>query len=294
MSQFRSHFAVLVCLTAGFGFAQAQEVSNLDGLPTAAIQFNSPDEVNGFSVSGIWFPKSINGFAGLTGPAIIFFRDGKSNAISPIGVNTLSVIDDEFWKTIGIEHIYQFSDDPDKAIKALSEHQPISIPLKKEDRASVEQCQGSKDQCLVIGDALVDFQDVDFDGKPELIVNHRGAGQRFGAAYEVHQFELQDGVMSIDRFNDEGNRDPLHRLDDFSQINISKRTIALMNSGGACASSLETYTKTTEGDSAFKLTGYTTWDWDDSSGTCYEVEYAVRDVGGISAPIKIKSRRKAE
>ena len=138
--------------------------------------------------------------AGLTGPAIIFFRDNKSSAISPIGVNILSLVDDEFWKTIGID-IYDFSDDPGKAIKALSEHQPISIALKKQDRATVEQCQGSKDQCLVLGDALVDFQDLDFDGKPELIVNHRGAGQRFGDAYEVHQFELEDGVMSIDRLS---------------------------------------------------------------------------------------------
>src|SRR5262245_57709686 len=93
MCQFPRYFAALVCLIAGFDSALAQEASNLDSLPTTAIQFNSPDEVNGFSVSGVWFPKSIGGPAGLTGPAIIFFRDVKSNAISPIGVNILSVVD---------------------------------------------------------------------------------------------------------------------------------------------------------------------------------------------------------
>jgi hypothetical protein len=115
------------------------------------------------------------------------------------------------------------------------------------------------------------FEDIDFDGKDELIVVDFGNGQRRVDDYKVYKPTYKNGNMynlAIDK--------PFDMLDQKTAFNKENRTIDVFLSGGACGSTNE----------KFKLIGnkyvaieFTDWDYyiRDGGSVCVESNYVVID-----------------
>lgn len=140
----------------------------------------------------------------------------------------------------------------------------------------------------------IDVQDMNFSGVPELVVRHRGRGQRGSDTYSVYSFDpevdssLPDTVEVLSPPSD-GLQSPVFgRIDSLSVINLTKRQIELMNSNGACNSSYETYS--TNAAPAFSLTAYRVGHTNDA-GDCIVDDYRVEtDINGVQKYVLISSQ----
>lgn len=80
------------------------------------------------------------------------------------------------------------------------------------------------------------FEDIDFDGKDELVVVNFKAGQRWVDSYTIYQPTYKNGYM----YN-LATTSPFSSLDQKATFNKEKRTIDVFSSGGACGSTNEKF-----------------------------------------------------
>ena len=213
-----------------------------------SVPFQSPDKLGEYSVSGLWFPQEQIPFAGLSGPAIFVFKNGNSGKQLTVAVNAIALLEKDFWDNHGVADAGQL--EPEALVAKLAGFGVASISLSQDKKAKVGACgrlqndpssdQARRaDQCLHLGDAVVDLQDIDFDGKKELVFRHAGVGQRGGAAYEVVRIPEDGDLLAL-----AGDlKEPLRDIDWRSVINITRKQIIIEGSSGACDNTEATYSR---------------------------------------------------
>lgn len=212
------------------------------------FQFDKP--IAGYDISGLWFPSLAANASAPSGPAILRLRDAETGEVTQIAENALSLVDPTA-SQIDLSHMQDV----------------LRLSYSAEDAATRGQCHDTQDTCLWLGDATIDLQDLDFDGKPDLVIAHPGAGQRGGTAYSVYAIpdgiDLGEGVWGYRVFA---------RIDAMTAFNLGKHEIEVTNSDGACASSIETYAADTI--RPFSLMRYRV-DTMDANGSCVTKDYRV-------------------
>lgn len=252
------------------------DASNLSG----PIHFQIGPVINDYTISGEWFPdKGSASLKCLAGPAIFSFSSNKTGAISRVATNNITLLSNDEWKEYGID-IGDFCEQPEKLPEAVAHFGSIQVGAAA-TFGKVVECK--REKCLELGSSIVDFQDLDFDGKKELIFNHSEAGQRRVDQFEVHSLEpSEDGTLVIDPLYDSGNSQPLNQIDAMTEIYPDARRIVIHGSGGACGSWSESFEKPIEERSSFKLVHRTEWQTNLDTDECFRAEYSVSEsVTGI-------------
>ena len=115
------------------------------------------------------------------------------------------------------------------------------------------------------------FEDVDFDGKDELVMVSFNSGQRWYNEYIVYKSNYKYGNM----YN-LVNTEPLSIIDQLSTFNKQNRTIDVFSSGGACTNSNEKFKLI---DGKYIAIELTEWDYyvRDGVSVCVESIYTVID-----------------
>jgi hypothetical protein len=111
------------------------------------------------------------------------------------------------------------------------------------------------------------FEDIDFDGKDELIIVDFGTGQRRVDDYKVYKPTYKNGNM----YNLATDK-PFDMLDQKTTFNKENRTIDVFLSGGACGSTNEKF-KLVNGK--YKPIEFT--EWNPTEGACAETVYGIRE-----------------
>jgi hypothetical protein len=205
-----------------------------------SVPFQSPDKLGEYGVSGFWFPQEQILFAGLSGPAVFVFKNVNSGKQLTVAVNAIALLDKDFWNKHGVADAEQL--EPDALLEKLAGFGVASISLSQNKRAMMGVCgrlqndppsgQARAEQCLNLGDAVVDLQDIDFDGKEELVFRHAGVGQGSGAAYEVVRIPENGDLLAL-----AGDlKEPFRDIDWRSVISVTRKQIIIEGSSGACDS----------------------------------------------------------
>jgi hypothetical protein len=257
------------------------------------VPFQSPDKLGEYGVSGFWFPQEQIPFAGLSGPAIFVFKNVNSGKQLTVAVNAIALLDKDFWNKHGVADAEQL--EPDALLEKLAGFGVASISLSQDKRAKMGACarlqndppsgQGRRaEQCLNLGDAVVDLQDIDFDGKKELVFRHAGVGQRSGAAYEIVRIPEDGDLLAL-----AGDlKEPFHDIDWRSVINITRKQIIIEGSSGACDSTEATYSRAANGMSMTHFWRSVTHEPDG----CVAEDYAVENqMDGVGRRLKLLSRK---
>lgn len=278
-------FATVVFWSVGGGtFAQAQ-TGELPPTRPPELEFIFDSPIAGYRISGIWFPVQPEAGSDISGPAIFNLTNLSSGQVIQLSDNWMSLLDEEALANLG--------DGPDR-LELLLAKAPLHLDYTEDDRARQKACRRSSDTCLQLGVIPIDVQDMNFSGAPELVVRHRGRGQRGSDTYSVYSFDpevnssLPDTVEVLSPPYD-GLQSPVFgRINSLSVINLTKRQIELMNSNGACNSSYETYSA--DAAPAFSLTAYRVGHTDDA-GDCIVDDYRVEtDIDGVQKYVPISSQ----
>jgi hypothetical protein len=227
-------------------FCESTNIKN--ELYSRSVPFQSPDKLGEYSVSGLWFPQEQIPFAGLSGPAIFVFKNENSGKQFTVAVNAVGLLDKDFWGKHGVADAEQL--EPEALLEKLAGLGVASVSLSQDKKAKAVTCRRSAndppagqarsaEQCLNLGEAIVDLQDIDFDGKKELVFRHAGMGQRSGAAYEVVRIPEDGDLLALAR----DLKEPFRDIDWRSIINITRKQIVIEGSNGACDSTEATYSR---------------------------------------------------
>jgi hypothetical protein len=282
--------SVVMLLPIDGAFCETAKIKS--DIYSRTIPFQSADRLDDYSVSGLWFPEEQLPFAGLSGPAIFVFKNVNSGQQWTIAVNAIALLGQDFWDKHQVADAAQL--EPRVLVEKLAGFGFASISLSQDKRAKTVNCRrpangpppgpARAEQCLKLGDAVVDLQDIDFDGKKELVVRHEGGGQKSGAAYEVVRIPGNSELAPA-----ADSREPFRDIDWRTVINITRKQIILEGSNGACDSTAETYSRNTSG--GMSMTNF----WRSvtlSSGDCDSEDYAVEDqVDGIGQRFNLLSRK---
>jgi hypothetical protein len=277
------------------------EPTNIKGeIYSRSVPFQSPDQLGEYSVSGLWFPQEQIPFAGLSGPAIFVFKNVNSGKQLTVAVNAIALLDKDFWnkhKDFWNKHGVADADqlEPEALLEKLRGFGVAAISLSEDKRAKVGACgrlqndppsgQARRaEQCLHLGEAVVDLQDVDFDGKNELVFRHAGVGQRGGAAYEIVRIPEDGDLPPL-----AGDlKEPLRDIDWRSVINITRKQIIIEGSSGACDSTEATYSR---GAYGMSMTHFWRSVMHEPDG-CDAEDYALENQAeGIGRRLKLLSRK---
>jgi uncharacterized protein YecT (DUF1311 family) len=270
---------------------QPQHASSL-GIP-----FESPDIIENLKVSGLWFPEQLKPYVGLSGAAIFNFSSAKTGeALFSTAVNGVALLPEDYWKNRGVA-------DPDSLdvsafVGKLKASGTVEIRLSPETRAKIVDCgpkggnpdqaNSNGDKCLQLGDAVVDIQDVDFDGKKELVFRLAGESQR-----DLDGYQIMEPYESY--FRSKGLTRPLNELDQMSKINLSKYQITLRESNGACNFTDVTYTAHSAQSAGLRLTHVQQYSFDFSKHACYIEDYSAENqLNGEGYCFKLISRKVAK
>ena len=203
-----------------------------------------------------WFPD--NGLAPfLTGPANITFTLKESNKSFTVRTELYHSPDFEVdWEKINNGEVFEMKYSDFYNLSTLKEL------ASKEGIYSLE--------------TPFFFEDVNFDGKKELIITEKRNGQRGRDAYKV--YSIGEFRPEIDLY-DITNSLPYVKFDSSTEFNPKDKTITLYYSGGACSSSSETY-QAVDGYGAvkFKLIKKIDYDYQDKNGNyigCHIYTYDV-------------------
>jgi len=208
------------------------------------IKIHFTDLIEGkYTVDVQWFPD--NGLAPfLTGPAIITFKR-KGDVLS------------WFTKLTGFFHIPNFEVDWEK----INNGEVFEMKYGDFYNLSTLKELASKEGIYSLETPFF-FEDVNFDGKRELIITEKRNGQRGRDAYKVYsigefrpEIDLYDITYSL----------PYVKFDSSTEFNPKDKTITLYYSGGACTTISETY-QAVDGYGAVKfrlIKGWETYYWDD-------------------------------
>ena len=242
----------------------------------ASIHFTFMSPVNGYTISGDWYPERMAESQGnLVGPAMFQFINNSSGTASRFASNNIALLDDGEWKEYGVDDLTPYYEHADQLIAKLAAFGTLQLASDSSVLGRMIPCPQNT-TCLQLGKAIIDFQDVDFDGKKEMIINHRRAGQRDVDAYEIHSLEpSDDGAIVFNILDDSGRTEPLRSLDDMSEIMPDSRQIEIYSSDGACGSSRDTYGKSQEEYSEFHLVHHTEWQMNGDTEECFRFDYSV-------------------
>ena len=267
------------------------EPANINGYPKS-IPFQSPDRLGEYSVSGLWFPEGLIPTAGLSGPAVFVFRNANSGEQWTVAVNAIALLNRDFWNEHGVADAARL--EPEALLEKLASFGVVSLPLSQDKRAKVVTCGPSTsdppagrarkaEQCLDLGEAVVDLQDIDFDGAPELVFSHAGLGQRFVPTYEVVRIP-EDGQPALGADTTE----PFREIDGLTLINLTRKQIIIRGSNGACANTAATYSRDSNG--AMRMMHFWRGVWQEPD-RCDVENYAVENsADGIGRRLKLLSR----
>jgi|GEM_PF-5139717 len=244
------------------------------------IEFTFDNSLDGYAVSGVWYPLATPpAHTMLVGPAVFQLRNATTGKAIKIAENAISLLNDAYLKAHPIDP--QQGASPVGLIAALKSRGVLRLNYSGEDRARKVPCRESRDTCLAFGDIPIDLQDVNFDGKPEVIVTQQGMAQRFGDAYRVFTIDFDDAdgaspEIGTVPYDDAQFQNVLGRLDDMSTIDLTRKRISIYLSGGACANSNEVFGLNPDTyDAGFSLLEY--WSWQtDEKGDCIEKIYHVK------------------
>ena len=208
------------------------------------IKIHFTDLIEGkFTVDVKWFPD--NGLAPfLTGPAIITFNR-KGDVLS------------WFTKLTGFFHIPNFEVDWEK----INNSEVFEMKYSDFNNQSTLKELAFKKGIYSLETPFF-FEDVNFDGKKELIITETRNGQRGRDAYKV--YSIGEFRPEIDLY-DITNSLPYVKFDSSTEFNPKDKTITLYYSGGACTTISETY-QAVDGYGAVKfrlIKGWETYYWDD-------------------------------
>jgi len=258
-----------------------------------SVPFQSPDKLGEYSVSGLWFPQEQIPFAGLSGPAIFAFKNVNSGKQFTVAVNAIALLEKDFWGKHGVADAEQL--EPEALLEKLAGFGVASVSLSQDKKAKVVTCGRSEsdppssgqarraEQCLKLGDAVVDLQDIDFDGKKELVFRHAGVGQRSGPAYEVVRIPEDSELQTLAA----DTREPFRDIDWRSIVNITRKQIIVEGSSGACDSTEATYSRGAYGMSMTHFWRTVTHEPDGCDAEDYAVEEQVDGTGRL----KLLSRK---
>lgn len=258
------------------------------------VPFKFFDMLDEYSVSGLWFPREEMTIAGLSGPAIFTIKNSNSGKHWTIAMNAIALLDKDFWKKHQVPDAEKLG--PKVLLEKLLMFGVVSISLS-DKRAKISDCKRSlfnpphdelRVDCLELGAAVVDLQDIDFDGKKEFVFRHAGVAQRFGDAYEIVRIPDDFGG---DDFLAGDTREPFRDIDFLTVINITQKQIIIQGSNGTCGNTAATYSRGDYG--GMNLTHY--WTNPEGDNTCIDKDYAVETgVDGIERTFKLLSPRKEE
>lgn len=271
----------------------ANRAERPQGASSPGIVFESPDVIEKLKVSGVWFPDQVKPYVGLSGAAIFVFSNVETGETFSAAVNGVALLPEDYWKNKGVT-------DPDGSdVAALADKVRASgvleIRLSPQTRAKIVNCgsrSGNSDQaasnvekCLRLGSAVVDIQDVDFDGNKEFVFRQAGESQRGVDAYEVLELPY-DKYLAGSKLGM-----PLSELDQMAEINLSKRQIILGTSSGACSSGSTIYGVNPKYGSGLILIGREQYSYNAQSGVCYVEHYEAKEQqSGDGYVLKLVSR----
>ncbi len=200
-----------------------------DGTKTIHLKFT--DIINDkYNVNIVWMPRDGEG-PRLVGPAIITFSKDSGYVFS-VTADNFHLPFDELKKS-GILK----TDDNEQAVKVdLSKVYSFEYSSDSFNKLSLinnthkYEASGSREQVPFF------FEDVDFDGKDELVIVDFNAGQRWYNEYTVYKSNYKYGNM----YN-LVTTEPFSIIDQLSTFNKKNRTIDVFSSGGACGSTNEKF-----------------------------------------------------
>jgi len=240
--------------------------------PADEIAFVFDNPIDGYEVSGVWFPIGLHNDVLLMGPAFFQLRNVSSGQIIKISENAVSLLDESFDDGL--------KTDANIIAKLKSQH-PLHLKYGEQDRAQKVTCEDSKDACLKLGNIPIDLQDIDFDGTPEVVIRQRSAGQRGVSTFAVYNLDFKNssheealGAWPYEYIYD---HKVFKEIDELSVINLTKEEIHINGSNGACHDTEEVYV--VKGDSGYKslsLSEFQTMHFEnDSSEICIRDIYRV-------------------
>jgi len=291
---------MLVALLCIWGGAHGETQKPNDLLSGRTIPFEVAEAIENYKISGLWFPDaaadSAEVAAELKGPAIFVFKNIESGQQWTAAINAISLVDEKLWSTLRGADGDQL--DAKTLVEKLREHGVIVISVPNEKRAKLTKCRGllssgfqnggKAEKCLELGEALVNLQDIDFDGKREAVFRHDREGQRGGPAYEIFGVPETD-----DRFAARMLEEPYRELDWRSTLNVTRKQIIVSSSNGASDSTEETYSRDAWGK--MQLTHLWTTGQACPSDNCGGEDYTVQDqLDGLGRCLKPTVRRRAE
>lgn len=144
-----------------------------EGINYPRVFINYKQKVNGYKVKVIWFPFIYEQGYTDYGLAILYFQNDTS----------------EFYLYNNIFHDV-----------GLYQH----MPVKDGDTLSIDYRQKDPNEYLADNDVPFFFQDVDFDGRAELLITKWQCGSRGSSTYDVYKMSEEGGAYLIDEepFND--------------------------------------------------------------------------------------------
>jgi len=188
----------------------------IDG--SVQIKFRFKEILNHqFLVKGVWTPDG--GAPGFSGPAELIFKDIQNGSVSKINIPYFSLELSNFKDlnlivTKDTEKIFNPSTNLDKTY--LVDYYDL-------DRMSLWNYKH------VWSPAPIFFEDIDLDGKKELITLNWMSGQRFNHEFKLYQINTEKNQTKITPYY------PINEeIDSSTEFNRVDKTIRAWHSGGAC------------------------------------------------------------
>ena len=251
---------------------QAEEVgqkSFFDGTKTIHLKFTNIIDGQ-YAVDVLWMPD--DGLAPqLVGPATINFVKDKGHSFS--------VSAEAFHLPINVLNkfgLLRYDDSGDYHTLPVDLSQVHPIEYGSGEVSIFNNPYHLHYDKPIVGIVPFFFEDIDFDGKDELIIINTRAGQRWVDSYTIYKATYKGGNI-YNLANDE----PLNMLDQKTTFDKENRTIDVFSSGGACTNSNEKF-KLINGK--YISVEFTDWDYyiDNVKGSvCVESIYTVTDGGRI-------------
>jgi len=240
--------------------AEEGQTSFFDGTKTVHLKFTDVID-NKYTVDVLWTPD--DGLAPqLVGPATINFVKNRGHSFS-VSAEAFHIPSDILNQLGLLRH----DDGSDYHTLPVYLDKVYPIEYSSEELSLFDNLyQHDK---LRAGSAPFFFEDIDFDGKDELILINTRAGQRRVDSYTIYQAAYKGGNI-YNLATDE----PFNMLDQKTTFDKENRTISVFSSGGACGSTNEKFKLV---DGKYIPVEFTEWDHATNSERyiCVESVYTV-------------------
>ena len=219
----------------------------------AGIEFSFNNTIGGYTVSGIWYPvEDTYPQTLLAGPVVFTLKSLETGQVIKVTENAVSLLNDQYFTSRQID-IETYKDKQVELVSKLKSERILQLNYDEADRAKKAHCGNSKDICLRLGNVPIDLQDIDFDGKPEIVIRQKAMGQRSGDAFAIYSldFTKKSNELGVVPYDNSERSKIFRSIDDFSTIDLTTKQIRIYASDGACQNSEEVYTQKTEDSITF-------------------------------------------